>query len=110
MVVVFVVCTIELQREVKTEVKNMNLYPCDPHAISNLPLGPLTVMDLPIVDMPSTGMAKCFVDVVMDIPTCPIPKITKALQDKSTAALPAPFGHARSSEAAKHLSGSTSLS
>eukprot|EP00439_Symbiodinium_sp_Y106_P018382 s206_g2.t1 len=85
--------------KVKTEVEKLKLYPCDPHEISNLPLGPLTVLDLPIVDMPSTGMVKCFFDIVMNIPACPITNITKAMQDKSIASLPKPFGTARPTEA-----------
>ena len=68
-----------------------------------LPLGPLTVLDLPIVDMPSTGMAKCFFDIVIDIPACPITNITKAMQDKSVASLPKPFGLARPTEAPVRL-------
>ena len=80
-------------------MEKLNLYPCDRHEISNLPLGPLTVLDTPIVDMPSTGMVKCFFDIVMDIPACPLTNITKAMQDKSTASLPKPFGPARPTEA-----------
>ena len=70
-------------------MEKLNLYPCDRHEI----------LDTPIVDMPSTGMVKCFFDIVMDIPACPLTNITKAMQDKSTASLPKPFGPARPTEA-----------
>ena len=82
--------------DLKEYVKNMNVYPTDVHTFVDSAPGPLTVLDLPVLDCPAGGVIKNFVDIHMNIPHFPKQEIQQALVSKSLDDLPSPFGLAKS--------------
>ena len=77
--------------DIKEQVKALKLYPLDLHHIVESSPGPLGVIDLPIYDCPSTGVVKCILDIVMDVPSFPSTLIKQLVQDKRFRDLPTPY-------------------
>ena len=79
--------------DVKEVVENLLLYPSDVHSFHEGQPGPLTLADLPTLDFPTSGVVKCFMDWVPEVPgNIPYAQIKECLQSKAYKELPAPFG------------------
>ncbi|CAJ1387968.1 unnamed protein product [Effrenium voratum] len=57
----------------KDMLQRMNVYQVPKHTFHDCDDGPLSIVDLPLYDMSLNGVAKCVVDVVMDVDG-PVPK------------------------------------
>ena len=69
------------------------LYPIEMHSFHTDSPGPLTLLDMPVVDMVSKGFAKCFVDVIVDVQgNPPVNEIKASLQAKAMKERPQPYG------------------
>ena len=55
--------------DIKERVKSLKLHPLDVHHIVESTPGPLGVIDLPIYDCSRTGMVKCILDIITDVPS-----------------------------------------
>ena len=80
--------------ELKELVQRLSLYPVPKHTFHEQAAGPLGLVDLPTYDMPAAGIAKCVVEILMDVDG-PVPhgQIKEALSSGSGCRdLPEPYG------------------
>ncbi|CAE7228352.1 unnamed protein product [Symbiodinium microadriaticum] len=68
------------------------------HIVESTP-GPLGTIDLPPLDLPSGGFMKCFIDVIVDMPSFPFTEIKQVMQNQSFKTLPKPYGLAKDVDA-----------
>ena len=85
--------------DVRQAVAKLKLYNIDMHHIVKSTPGPLGTTDLPILDLSSGGFMKCFIDVIVDVPSFPITKIKQLMQDQCFKSLPKPYGRAKDVDA-----------
>ncbi|CAE7807297.1 unnamed protein product, partial [Symbiodinium sp. CCMP2456] len=77
--------------DVKQLVENLNIFTLDTHSFVESS-GSLKPLDLPLVDSPTAGFLKCFVDIITDVSAFPKTEIKQALVSKKIHELPAPYG------------------
>ena len=80
--------------ELKELVQRLSLYPVPKHTFHEQAAGPLGLVALPTYDMPAAGIAKCVVEILMDVDG-PVPhgQIKEALSSGSGCRdLPEPYG------------------
>ena len=78
--------------DVREATQTQLLYPVDMHSFYTDPPGPLTLLDMPVVDIISKGFVKCFVDVIVDVQgSPPVNEIKASLQAKAIKELPQPY-------------------
>ncbi|CAE6955611.1 unnamed protein product [Symbiodinium sp. CCMP2592] len=81
--------------DVRNAVAKLKLYNIGEHHIVESTAGPLTTLDLPLLDLPNSGFIKCFLDVIMDVPSFPSTEIKQIMQSQSFMRLPKPYGLAK---------------
>ena len=85
--------------DVRQAVAKLKLYNIDMHHIVESTPGPLGTIDLPLLDLPSVGFMKCFIDVIVDVPSFPFTEIKQVMQNQSFKTLPKPYGLAKDVDA-----------
>ena len=81
--------------DVREAVTKLKLYTVDMHQITESTPGPLGTIDLPISNIPKGGFMKCFLDIVLDVPSFPRTEIQNLMQAQKYKDLPKPFGIAK---------------